>query len=199
MKKVLVLVFALGVTPIAKADIFLATHLILNTLAVKYLPDYESTTFHGPTLSLDYGYRYEQGEAYKLGKYTKGSHKPSYGIRLGYQFLNTDTHRLAVVYARKYAKYIGKSKIEEEDVIDSFGMRLNFKILAIKFGWSTHAFEGQANKHDAGVYTGIGFDFVIGKVALYMDLTSHYLEERDQHMAGGDIGIRYIWDSSTVN
>jgi hypothetical protein len=101
------------------------------------------------------------------------------------------------VYARKYAKYIGKDKVEQDDVIDSFGLRLNFKILALKFGWSTHAFDGQTNKHDAGVYTGVGFDFVMGKWLIYMDLTSHYLEERDQHMAGGDIGIRYYWDSSS--
>jgi hypothetical protein len=50
------------------------------------------------------------------------------------------------VYARKYAKYIGKDKVEQDDVIDSFGLRLNFKILALKFGWSTHAFDGQTNK-----------------------------------------------------
>jgi hypothetical protein len=83
MKKMVVLICMLLLAPTAKADIFLATHLLLNTLAVNYLPEYESATYHGPTVSLDYGYRYEQGEAYKLGKYTKGSHSPSYGLRLG--------------------------------------------------------------------------------------------------------------------
>lgn len=198
MKKIVLALSLLFIHTTAKADIFLATHLILNALAVKYVPDYESTSFHGPTTSIDYGYRYEQGEAYKLGKNTVGSKKPSYGIRLGYQFLSTETHKLAFVYARKYAKFIGKSKNEAEVTIDSFGMRLNFGILAIKFGWSSHGFEDTANKYDAGVYTGVGFDINYGKFSIYMDLTSHYLEERDQHMAGGDIGLRYSWGDSTI-
>lgn len=198
MKKIVLFMALFIYQPIAKADIFLATHLLLNALAVKYMPDYESTSFHGPTVSLDYGYRYEQGEAYKLGKNTEGSHQPSYGLRLGYQFLNTETHKLAFVYARKYATFVGKSQNESKDVIDSFGMRLNFGPLAIKFGWSSHGFKEDANKYDAGVYTGIGFDIYYGKLSIYMDLTSHYLEEREQHMAGGDIGIRYCWGDSTI-
>lgn len=194
--KVLALL-ALFISFSAKADPFLATHLILNALAVKYLPQYEGSTHHGAFVALDYGYRYEQGEPYKLGAKTEGSHKPSYGLRLGYQFLRTETHRLGVVYSRKYAKFITKAGNEDSDTIDSLGMRLNWGVFAIKFGWASHGFKNQTNKYDAGVYTGIGFDIDYGRISIYFDLTDHYLEEREQHMAGGDIGIRYAFGDNT--
>lgn len=78
----------------AKADPFLATHLLLNTLAVKYLPGYESTSGHGAFISGTHGYRYELGESFNTGSDTEGSIKNSPGFGAGYQFLNSTSHKL---------------------------------------------------------------------------------------------------------
>lgn len=191
MLKIVLFLSLLGASYPAKADLFLATHLLLNTLATKFLPNYESTTFHGPYLGLTYGYRFELGDSYKLGSDTEGSEKTSPGISLGYQFLRSASHKLAVTYDRKYAKYQTENEVEGEDVIDSFGFRFNWGLMAFKLGWSSHAFEDSDNRHDAGAYTGIGFDLYAGQWSFYMDLTDHYLEDRGEHIAGGDIGLRY--------
>lgn len=176
----------------ASADIFLATHLLLNSVAVKYLPQYKSTTFHGPYLGASYGYRYEVGDAYKLGSETEGTEKPSYTINAGYHFLKSDSHKLAITYDRAFVNYKAEDDFEGEDTIDSFGLRFNWGLFAIKFGWSNHAFEDDTdNKHDGGAFTGIGFDLFIDKFSIYFDITDHYLEDRKQHIAGGDIGLRY--------
>lgn len=190
MKKLLASLLLL-VSFSAHADLFLATHLLLNTLAAKFLPDYESTTFHGPYVGITYGYRFELGEAYKLGSDTEGSEKTSPGLALGYQFLQSSSHKLALTYDRKYAKYQTINELEGEDVIDSFGVRFNWGLMAFKFGWASHAFEDQDNKHDAGSYTGIGFDIWAGQWSFYMDLTNYYLEDRKEHITGGDVGLRY--------
>ena len=175
----------------AKADVLLGAHLLINSLAVKYLPEYAATTFHGPFVAMDYGYLYERGEIFKLGDDTKGSRKPSFGFKLGYQFLRSESHKLAFVYSRKWVNFQGRSGLEGDNTMDSFGMRFNIGTLALKFGWTSHGFDELENKHDAGIYLGIGLDIYLANYSLYVDLTSHYLEERDEHIAGGDIGFRY--------
>jgi hypothetical protein len=176
----------------AKADLFLATHLLLNTLASNYLPEYKSTTFHGPYLGGSYGYRYELGDAYKTGSDTEGSIKTSWTMSAGYHFLRSESHKLAITYDRAFTKYEGEDQIEGEDTIDSFGFRFNWGMLAFKMGWSNHAFDdSQENIHDGGTFTGIGFDLFFEKFSIFMDITDHYLEDRKTHIAGGDFGVRY--------
>jgi hypothetical protein len=178
--------------PTAKADLFLATHLLLNTFAAQYLPEYKSTTFHGPYLGASYGYRYELGDAYKLGSETEGTEKPSFTMSAGYHFLKSDSHKFAITYDRIFSRYKSENDIEGDDTIDSFGLRFNWGLLAFKMGWSNHAFDGEdENRHDAGAFTGIGFDLFFGNFSLFMDITDHYLEERKKHIAGGDFGMRY--------
>ena len=184
----------------AQADFFLATHLLLNTLAVKYLPSYESTTAHGAFITGNHGYRYELGDSFKTGSDTEGSEKSSPGIGAGYQFLNSTSHKFSIVYQRKFAKYQTINEVEGSDTIDSFGFRFNWGLLAFKFGWSNHAFDDDTdNKHDGGSYSGIGFDLYYKRISFYMDLTDHYLEDRKIHIAGGDIGFRYHFGSMLGN
>lgn len=175
----------------AKADPFLAAHLLLNTLAVNYLPDYESTSYHGFYITGTYGFRYEVGDAYKTGSDTEGSSDSSPGFGAGYQLLRSTSHKFALTWDRKVANYQTENEVEGKDVIDSFGIRFNWGIFAIKMGWSSHAFDDDTdNKHDGGTFTGIGFDIYMGRFSIYMDLTDHYLEDRGEHIAGGDIGFR---------
>tara|TARA_Y100000385_G_C12658011_1_gene452478 strand:- start:43 stop:354 length:312 start_codon:yes stop_codon:yes gene_type:complete len=103
MKKMVILCLILSHSVKAKADIFLATHLLLSGLASKYIPDYAPTTSHGPYAGVTYGFRYEVGESYKTCDDTEGSEKQSPGIVLGYHFLNADSHKLAITYDRKWA------------------------------------------------------------------------------------------------
>lgn len=193
MKNLFTFIFILIITSnSARADLFLATHLLLNTAAAKYLPDYKSTTFHGPYLGISHGYRYELGDAYKLGAETEGSEKSSYTLSAGYHFLKSDSHKFAITYDRAFTNYQSEEEVEAEDTIDSFGLRFNYGLLAFKMGWSNHAFEDDTkNKHDGGVFTGIGFDLYFGSISIFMDITDHYLEERKKHIAGGDFGLRY--------
>ena len=182
----------------AKADIFLATHLFLSGLASQFIPDYAANTSYGPYAGATYGFRYEVGDTYKLGEDTEGSEKTSPGIVLGYHFLNADMYKLALTYDRKYANYQTTNEEEGEAVIDSFGLRLNYKIFAFKFGWSSHAFDDDSgNKHDGGSYTGFGIDLYWGKFSVFLDLTSHYLEDRQKYIAGGDFGIRWSFGSES--
>lgn len=177
---------------VARADLFLATHLILNSLASSYLPEYKSTTFHGPYIGGSYGYRWELGDAYKMGSETEGSIKTSWTMSAGYHFLKSDSHKFAITYDRGFMKYEGENEIEGEDTIDSFGLRFNIGMLAFKLGWSNHAFKDDPdNKHDGGTFTGIGFDLFFNHFSLFMDITDHYLEDRKKHIAGGDFGLRY--------
>ena len=194
MKKVVI--FLLLVTFPVMADPFLAAHIILNSLAAKYLPDYESTTYHGFYIGGTYGYRWELGEAYKTGGDTEGSTENSPGFSAGYQFLRSPSHKFALTFDRKWANYQTKDEVENKDVIDSWGMRVNFGILAFKLGWSSHAFENSSNKHDGGAFTGFGIDFYFKKISIYFDITDHYLEDRGEHIAGGDIGLRYSFGDS---
>ena len=176
----------------ANADLFLATHLLLNTLAVNYLPDYQSTTKHGAYITGNHGYRYELGDAYKLGDDTEGSSKASPGLGAGYHFLNSTSHKVAITYDRKFVKFQATEDVSGENTMDSFGFRLNWGYLAFKFGWTSHAIDDdEDNKHDGGSYTGIGFDLYYKKFSIYFDITDHYLEDRKTHLAGGDIGFRY--------
>jgi hypothetical protein len=193
MKKlILIFSFTMCFIPAAKADLFLATHLLLNTVASKYLPEYKSTTFHGPYIGGSYGYRYEVGDAYKSGSDTEGTEKPSHTLSAGYHFLKSDSHKLAITYDRAFTKYQTEEELEGEDTIDSFGFRFNWGLFAFKMGWSNHAFDDESdNKHDGGTFTGIGFDLFFGKFSVFFDLTDHYLEERKKHIAGGDFGLRY--------
>lgn len=185
-------------TPHAKADIFLATHLLLNSAAVKFLPNYTSTTAHGAYMSGTYGYRFEQGDSFKTGSHTQGSEKSSPGFGLGYQLLHSDSHKLALDYHRTVAQYQGANDEQGEDIIDSFGIRFNFGLLAFKLGWSGHKFNSDDdNQHDGGTYTGVGFDLYFKRFSVYMDLTNYYLEDRKKHIAGGDIGFRYHFGSTT--
>lgn len=176
----------------ARADLFLATHVLLNTMAAKFLPDYESTSYHGPYITGTYGFRYELGDAYKTGSDTEGSEKSSPGFGLGYQFLRSSSHKLALTYDRKSVYYQTLDEVEGENVIDSFGMRFNWGMFAFKLGWSSHRFEDDSDgdEFDGGAYTGIGFDIYMGRFSVYMDITSHYLETRKKHIAGGDFGFR---------
>lgn len=182
------------------ADLFLATHLLLNTFATKYLPEYESTSYHGAYLGVSYGHRYELGDSYKTGTKTEGSEKSSTTLSAGYHFLNSESHKLAITYDRSYTQYQTKNKVEGKDTIDSFGLRFNLGVFAIKAGWSNHAFSDDSdNKHDGGAFTGIGFDLFFGKFSFYMDITDHYLEERKEHIAGGDFGIRYSFGGTNLD
>lgn len=55
----------------------------------------------------------------------------------------------------------------------------------------SHKFDDDSdNQDDGGAFTGIGFDIYMGRFSVYMDLTSHYLEDRKKHIAGGDFGFR---------
>ena len=70
-------------------------------------------------------------------------------------------------------------------------LRFNWGILALKAGWSSHKFDDDSvNQHDGGAYTGIGFDIYMGRFSIFMDITDHYLEDRKEHIAGGDFGFR---------
>lgn len=189
--KLIILLAALFIQS-AKADLFLATHLLLNTLAVNYLPSYETNSYHGPYIQGTYGLRYEKGDAYKTGSQTEGSSESSPGFGAGYQFLRSTSHKLALTYDRIGATYQGENDVEGEDTIDAFGLRFNWGILAFKLGWASHALDDDSdNKHDGGSFTGIGFDIYLGRFSLFMDLTDYYLEDRKTHIAGGDIGFRF--------
>lgn len=183
--------FLVGLTQ-ARADFFLAAHLLLNSLAVNYLPDYASTTYHGSYIGGSHGYRWELGDAYKLSSDTEGSAKSSPSLLAGYQFLRSPSHKFAITYERKSANFKGENDLEGKDIMDSFGLRFNFGMFAIKMGWTNHALDDDANnKHDGGYFTGFGFDFYFERFSIFFDLTDHYLEDRDIHLAGGDIGFRY--------
>lgn len=193
MKKITVVVLCLIANiQSANADLFLATHLLLNTVAASYLPDYKSTTFHGPYLGVSHGFRYEVGEAYKTGSETEGSQKNSFGLSAGYHFLKSESHKFAITYDRAFTNYQTEEELEGEDTIDSFGFRFNWGLFAFKMGWSNHAFDDETdNKHDGGAFTGIGIDLFYKSFSVFLDLTDHYLEERKKHIAGGDFGIRF--------
>lgn len=195
MKKLLIISLILSYSVKARADIFLATHLLLSGLATKYIPDYAANTSYGPYAGVTYGFRYEVGDSYKTGDDTEGSEKQSPGIVLGYHFLNADSHKLAITYDRKWAKFQTEDEVEGTNTIDSFGLRFNYKILAFKVGWSSHAFDNDDNKHDGGTFTGVGIDLYWGKFSIFMDITDHYLEDRKKHIAGGDLGVRWSFGS----
>ena len=180
----------------AKAEVFLATHILLNNLATKYLPDYLSTKWYGPYIGMSHGYRYEISVSYKAGSETEGSEKPCPALQIGYQFLQSASHKLSLNYARTFAKYQTENEVEGYDTIDSLGVHFNIGLLALKAGWLNHAFSESENRHDGGSYTCIGFDLYFGKSSFSMDLKDHYLEERKEHIAGGDIGLRYSFDNA---
>jgi hypothetical protein len=192
-KLILLLFLVLFSGKVSAEPILLATHLLLNAFAVKYIPGYESTTYHGPYLGLTGGYFYERGEFLKTGSGTEGARKLSPGIDGGYQFLHTPSHKLSFEAFHKIANFQGVNEYRNRDTIDGCGIRFAFKVFALKFGYSLHTFKEVENKHDAGMYMGMGIEYSFGKVTVYLDLTDHKLEEQDTHMAGADLGIRYIF------
>jgi hypothetical protein len=196
MKNLLIIITILSYSAKAKADIFLATHLLLHSFASNYLPESNSSSAHGAYFGMTYGYRYELGDSYKLGGDTEGSEKTSPGLSFGYHFLNSATYKVALTYDRKWSQFQGEDKIEGKDTIDSYGLRLNYSYFAFKFGWSSHKLTESENQHDGGAYTGIGIDFFYGPFSIYIDITSHYLEDRELYIAGGDFGFRYSFGGS---
>jgi hypothetical protein len=198
MKKVLIIFIIFSSSITAKADVFLATHLLLHSFASNYLPEGNSSSAHGAYFGMTHGFRYELGDTYKIGGDTEGSEKTSPGLSFGYHFLNSATYKVAVTYDRKWSQYQGENRVEGKDTIDSYGIRLNYSYFAFKFGWSSHKLSTSDNQYDGGAYTGIGIDFFYGPFSIYMDITSHYLEERELYIAGGDFGFRYSFGGSST-
>jgi hypothetical protein len=122
-----------------KAELFLTTHLLPNTKATKYLPEYASTSYHGAYRGVLYGHRYIFGESFKTGSKTQGSEKTSTKLSAGYHFLNSKSHKFGITYDRAFTKYQTENEIKGKDPIDSFGLQFNFGIFAIKAGCSNHA------------------------------------------------------------
>lgn len=198
MKKVLIIFIIFSSSITAKADVFLATHLLLHSFASNYLPEGNSSSALGAYFGMTHGFRYELGDTYKIGGDTEGSEKTSPGLSFGYHFLNSATYKVAVTYDRKWSQYQGENRVEGKDTIDSYGIRLNYSYFAFKFGWSSHKLSTSDNQYDGGAYTGIGIDFFYGPFSIYMDITSHYLEERELYIAGGDFGFRYSFGGSST-
>ena len=200
MKKfLLILLIVFNSATVNAEPVLLGLHVLLNGLATKYLPGHEPTSYHGPYIGLNYGWKYELSDLYKVSSSSEGSDRGSAGATLGYQFLRTESWDFSVEIFRQLVDYKDKNNFEGEDTIDGFGFRLNYGILALKFGYAIHGFKDSANYYDGGYYTGFGLEYVLQTVSVYFELTDYYVGDRNLHIAGFDVGIKYFFDMSTGN
>jgi hypothetical protein len=182
----------------ARAEpILLGTHLLLNGLAAKYLPDHRPTSYHGPYVGLNYGFKYELNRLYKTSSSSEGSDRGSLGFILGYQFLNTEVWDFSLEAFRQLVDYKDVNDNEGEDTIDGAGLRIHYSVLVFKLGFAVHGFKGSEDYYDAGYYTGFGMEYVLGRVGVSAELTDYYISDRDKHLSGFEVGLKYYFDNST--
>ncbi len=190
--------FILVSTVVRAEPLLLGAHVLLNGLASKYLPDHRPTTFHGPYLGVNYGWKYELNSIYKSNSNSEGSNRGSFGALAGYQFLNTELWDFSLEIFRKYVDYKDASNYEGEDTIDGGGLRIHYSMLVFKIGYAVHGFKNFENYYDGGYYTGFGLEYVFANVGVYFELTDYYVGDRDKHLAGFDLGFKYYFDNSNA-
>ncbi|HAZ13414.1 MAG: hypothetical protein A2X86_14680 [Bdellovibrionales bacterium GWA2_49_15] len=198
MSKKLVLIF-LMIFPVSvmAEPLLLGAHLLLSGLASNYLPDNRPTSYHGPFLGLNYGWKYELSSLYKINPNTEGSNRGSLGFDAGYQFLCTDSWDFGVEIFRHLVDYKNAGNFEGEDTIDGVGVRVNYTVLVFKLGFASHGFKDTDNYYDAGYYTGFGLEYVFANVGISFEMTDYYVGDRQKHLSGFDVGLRYYFDNST--
>ena len=182
---------------VAAEPLLLGTHLALNALASKYLPDHRPTSYHGPYVGINYGWKYELSSIYKTNANTEGSDRGSIGFTLGYQFLNTEAWDFSVEIFRQLIDYKDAGNNEGEDTLDGGGLRFHYHVLVFKLGYAVHGFKGSDNYYDAGYYTGFGLEYVLGNVGLSIEMTDYFAGDRQKHLSGFEVGLKYYFDNST--
>jgi len=195
MKSLKLIIFLfLFVPQISKAEPFLlGAHLLVNSLAQKFLPGYEPTTFHGPFVGINFPFMYERNEPYKIAGDSEGSTETGFGFSGGYHFVASQTHSISLELFRNDTRYKDQTSFEGRDIIDGIGLRFRWKLLVLKAGYANHGFKNEADKYDNGYYTGVGVEIGLGRLTLYTEVTDYFLEDRDKHLAGFDLGLRWAF------